>query len=220
MDWLPLLVLFGGTGLAAWWMYRGMGAPALFPADTSAGVDQDPSVSPVSEPAGWPSTQVSQVSAPVSSTSSSPAPIVLANSVSPAGQARIKQFEGLKLTRYGDAGHYDIGYGHQLQPGENFTTITPSIAEQLFQSDVSAIETAMNSVITTELTQNEYDAIADLIYNIGIDAFRNSTMLKYLNAGDISAAQTQFPQWVHSSGVVNANLVARRRSDAALFGSA
>jgi len=74
-----------------------------------------------------------------------------------------------------------IGYGHVVLPGETFTRITEEQADQLLRKDVGIAENCINNYVKVTLSQNQFDALASLIFNIGINAFINSTMLKELN---------------------------------------
>lgn len=55
--------------------------------------------------------------------------------------------------------------------------------------------------------------LTSLAYNIGIEAFRNSTLLKMLNAGDYLGAADQFPRWNKAQGKVMPGLVTRRAAE-------
>lgn len=55
--------------------------------------------------------------------------------------------------------------------------------------------------------------LTSLAYNIGIEAFRNSTLLKLLNAGDYLGAADQFPRWNKAQGKVMPGLVTRRAAE-------
>jgi lysozyme len=63
------------------------------------------------------------------------------------------------------------------------------------------------------LTQNQFDALVSLVFNIGGGAFRKSTLLKKLNAGDIQGAADQFLVW--NKGTVNGKRVVLRGSPCA-----
>ena len=57
-------------------------------------------------------------------------------------------------------------------------------------------------------------SIIDMIYNLGADALRGSTLLRLANAGDLAGACAQMPRWVHGTvdgkRAVQPGLVARR----------
>jgi hypothetical protein len=72
-------------------------------------------------------------------------------------------------------------------------------------------------VVKVPLTQNQFDALVSLVYNIGQTAFSNSTLLKKLNAKDYQGAADQFLRWNKGGGKVMKGLVRRREAERALF---
>lgn len=129
----------------------------------------------------------------------------------------IKNFEGFSPTPYRDARGFSIGYGHFILPGENLTNVTEDQASQLLAQDTSAAQSAVSNYVSVPLTQNQNDALVSLAYNIGINAFKNSTLLKKLNAGDYQGAADQFAVWRLSQGTVVPTLIARRAAERDLF---
>jgi lysozyme len=140
---------------------------------------------------------------------------------SPNGFALLESFEGFSPAIYLDNGHPCIGYGCDLTPEEAAQyagqTITRQEAEALLSTRVAPIETEINQSVIVPLTQNQFDALVSLTYNIGQEAFRESTLLQLLNQGEYVSAADQFMRWDHENGVENANLKARRAKEAALF---
>lgn len=154
--------------------------------------------------------------------------ILVPMNVSPEGQAFIRSFEQLRLNRYNDAGHAAIGWGHQIKPGDGIgNTIDAGTAEALFQSDIEDAARTINSAVKVELTQRQFDALADLVFNIGPTNFLHggpnhgpSTILVMLNAGNFAGAAGQFQRWIYSQGRVNTTLVGRRAREAQRFATA
>jgi len=143
-------------------------------------------------------------------------------SVGQSASGYISKFEGFSRTAYPDAGHMSIGYGHQIQPGEDFSGgITQSRALQLLARDTAAASNAVSRLVKTHLNANQLAALTDLVYNIGSGAFSNSTLLKDLNAGDFSAAAGQFARFnkvlTPRGYAASADLSARRASERDLF---
>lgn len=135
-----------------------------------------------------------------------------------AGLAHLKQFEGLRLQPYKDsAGLWTIGYGHLLKPGEWWDSITEQFATQLLADDVGTAEDAVNSLVKVPMTQPQFDALVSFVYNVGVGAFRRSTLLRKLNAGDYAGAAGQFPLWRNAGGRLVQGLVNRRAAEVALF---
>ena len=130
--------------------------------------------------------------------------------------------EGNKLKRYKDsAGYWTIGVGHKLLPDETYTTITAQQSLNLLRKDVSIAEKAINNNVKVPLNQNQYDALVAFVFNVGVYAFEESTMLKKLNAYDYSGALAEFPRWnketIDGVKVVNAGLIKRRAHEQELF---
>lgn len=145
------------------------------------------------------------------------------------GIALIKSEEGFSATAYPDgktatgAQLYSIAYGHQIVSGDGLTPksiVSPERAEQILRADIASREIAIRQSVRVPLTQNQFDALVSLSYNIGIGAFKSSTLVKRLNERNYQAALAEFAVWNKSGGKVNPVLVARRQREQQLFASA
>lgn len=137
------------------------------------------------------------------------------------GRKLIENFEGLRLTTYRDQrGIPTIGYGHTGADVFEGQTITQEDADNLLAIDLHHAEQVIYNNVIDPLNQNEFDALVSLIYNIGGGAFKSSTLLKLLNAGDFLGASSQFLVWDKTNGVTNQGLLNRRNMERALFLSA
>ena len=173
--------------------------------------------------AGWPSlsdpfaaiTGMIQGTEADQGTASAP----MGGRLSQAGLDAIKAREGFSATPYPDHKGYSIGYGHLMGVFDRRESITKEEAEILLLSDVSWAEDAVNAAITAPLTQAQFDALVSLAFNIGADAFKRSTLVKRINAGDAGAV-SEFARWNMASGKVHPGLVARRAAEAEQFRSA
>jgi lysozyme len=134
------------------------------------------------------------------------------------GLSLTEQFEGCRLTAYQDqVGVWTIGYGHtgsDVTPG---LTVTQDQAQALLAKDVGSAATCVNDVVAIKLTQDEFDALVDFVFNLGIQAFTGSTLLRDLDSGDLTAAAAQFDLWDRAGGAVVAGLLRRRQAETALF---
>jgi len=137
------------------------------------------------------------------------------------GLSLTESFEGLVLTAYQDqVGVWTVGYGHtgsDVTPG---LTITQEQAQDLLAQDVSGAVACVNNAVTVSLTQNQFDALVDFVFNLGCGAFTGSTLLRNLNAGDFAGAAAQFNRWDRAGGQVVAGLLRRRQAETALFTAA
>lgn len=140
--------------------------------------------------------------------------------ISENGIELIKRFEGLKLNSYKcPAGVWTIGYGHTGKDVTAGLKINADTAEKLLDKDIESICYPALSQVKVPLTQNQFDALCSLIFNIGQNNFLSSTMLKLLNAGKYRQASQQFGRWVFSNHVKLSGLVKRREAECLLFNS-
>jgi lysozyme len=138
-------------------------------------------------------------------------------SISPAGIALIQAHEGLRLTAYRDAGGvWTIGYGSTGGVRRGMTITRDQAVLRLYH-DLDTAESAVNSRVTVPLSQPQFDALVSLVFNIGGGAFRKSTLLQKLNAGDYAGAANEFNRWVKAKGRVLPGLVTRRAAERSLF---
>lgn len=143
-------------------------------------------------------------------------------SISKAGINLITSFEDLKLDAYDDGtGTWTIGFGTTVYPNgirvQQDDHCTIEQAKSFFQHDLRRFQKAVNKAVLVTLSQNQFDALVSLSYNIGQNAFKNSTLLKYLNAGDYQAAADQFLVWNKGGGQILKGLVRRREVERTLF---
>lgn len=135
----------------------------------------------------------------------------------------IRVSEGLSLTPYQDAASYwTVGYGHKMNELDPVMGITYQDAERLLLEDVVKAEKAVNELtFEVSLTQGQFDALVDFVYNLGATALAESTLLKRLKAGDLSGAAGEFLRWVHADvggKVVELDgLMKRRLAERSLF---
>lgn len=134
------------------------------------------------------------------------------------GLELIKHFEGFRATRYRDkAGHWTIGYGHKIRPGENFTTITEKQAEALLIKDIKYAEGAVKRLVEVPLSPNQYAALVSFVYNLGEGNFANSTLLARLNEGDYHSVPVEMKRWNKVNKRTSAGLKRRRSAEVKLF---
>jgi lysozyme len=92
---------------------------------------------------------------------------------------------------------------------------TPEQCDLLFDRDCKEFEKALNDLVKVPLTEDELAALASFIYNCGINALRQSTLLKRINARASDAEiQYQFRRWTNGG---LPGLVKRRNYEASLW---
>jgi lysozyme len=144
------------------------------------------------------------------------------NSASNNQKNRTKQRESLRLSPYRDdnasttAIEYSIGYGHQIQSADAWMMngITEAQADDIFNRDAEKIEIAIAKSVTVPLNQNQFDALWDFTYNVGIDAFYHSTLLKKINSNaGADEIRAEFERWIYAGNVFNQGLKDRRTEE-------
>jgi lysozyme len=148
-----------------------------------------------------------------------------------AGIALMKEFEGYARVLPGGrvqayqcpAKVWTIGFGStgvdpfnggQIRQG---TIWTDAQALERFRQHLAEFEREVNRAVTAPTTQNQFDAMVSLVYNIGAGAFRGSTLLRLHNGRNYAAAEREFARWNRAGGKVLAGLTRRRAAEAALY---
>ncbi len=122
--------------------------------------------------------------------------------MSARGRAALVRREGRRLRAYRDSvGVWTIGVGHTgraapppVTPG---MTITAAEADALLEADLAPFEAAVAGAVRRPVTQNQFDAMVSLAFNIGVKGFVGSTVLHKVNEGEPTAAADAFLMWVH-----------------------
>ncbi|NWG70954.1 MAG: lysozyme [Parvularculaceae bacterium] len=133
----------------------------------------------------------------------------------------IKGYEGLRMSAYyAPSEQWTVGYGH-VATARHGMSVTESEAERLLREDVKPIEALLAETVRAPLNQNEHDALTSLIFSIGADNWRRSTVLRKLNSGDKLGAAQAFELWtrarVNGELVSLDGLVRRRAAEKSLF---
>lgn len=133
----------------------------------------------------------------------------------------IQNFEGFAPTLTDDVGHAMIGFGCDLSVLEAKKyigkTITKEEAVTLLLSRLQPVVEFINKVVLTPLTQNQFDALCDFVYNVGAGNFYGSTLLKKLKQSDYVGAAEEFVKWNMAGGKVIPGLTKRRLQEKTLF---
>ena len=141
--------------------------------------------------------------------------------VSRAAIELIKRFEGYRrnAAQLPD-GRWTIGYGHTLTARQG-AQVSEDDAEALLIYDLIAVAHVVNEQTYAPLTQNQFDALCAFAFNIGLDAFRGSSVVKRINEGDLVQAAFGMELWrkadFQGERIVIDALVRRRAAEKALF---
>jgi len=133
----------------------------------------------------------------------------------------IKRFEGYRGSAAQLAnGRWTIGYGHTLTAREG-ATVSLQDAEALLLYDLIPVAHAINEHTYTPLTQNQFDALASFVFNIGAENFQRSAVLRRINEGALIQAACSMEMWRKADfggeRIVIDALVRRRSAEKNLF---
>ena len=143
--------------------------------------------------------------------------ILLYMQLSNKGHDLLKYFEGCELEAYQDSvGVWTIGYGHTKGVHEGMV-ITQEQAEQMLLDELKEYEGYVEDMVEVELTQEQFDALVVWVYNLGPTNFKNSTLLKRINAGNFEDVPYQMKRWNKAGGKVLLGLERRREAEAKMF---
>ena len=143
-----------------------------------------------------------------------------------------RKIYGLSNVAYVDSEHKKIiGIGHLLSAEELLTSkiringqyidyslgITTKQCYNLCKQDLERVCEAVDEIIDVDLSQNQFDALVIFCYNVGINAFRESMLVKLLNQGEYDNVPEQLLKWNKAGGKVVNGLTNRRKAEIKLW---
>ena len=142
--------------------------------------------------------------------------------ISDTGLRLIKAFEGFRSEDTTlVTGIRVVGYGHRLSADDEPSNMSRLEAEELLLEDLEPIEVLINDEVHAPLTQGQYDALCSLGFNIGLDALRQSDIVRALNNGRVLDAANGFDVWrkatINGETYVVDALMRRRTAEKSLF---
>jgi lysozyme len=145
------------------------------------------------------------------------------NELDENGFAFLADHEGLRLSVYADSvGVFTIGYGSTYYADGTHVAkgdpdITKEQAQQLFNDTSKQYADAVSLSTKPALTQNQFNALFSLCYNIGTGGFKNSTVLKVINGESDADLRDSWLLWDKAGGKVNSGLNQRRIDEYDLY---
>jgi len=140
--------------------------------------------------------------------------------VSSNARMMIKEFEGFREAAYLDsASVWTIGYGNTYYNDGTLVkkgdTITRADADILFNDVLQSFANDIDELIHQEINDCQFGALVSLSYNIGITAFRKSTLLRKINIDSTDPSiQKEFLKWVRAGSKTVNGLIKRRQKEA------
>lgn len=137
-----------------------------------------------------------------------------------------KDSEGFVGELYNDAANYcTIAFGHLIklapcdgtEPAEFLQGVTEVQGTELLVKDMRKSQLSVMRHVEAELTDGQYAALCDFVFNVGGGNFRKSTLLKVINADNFPGVPFQLRRWVKAGGRELKGLKTRREKEIALF---
>jgi lysozyme len=148
------------------------------------------------------------------------------------GKRLLSEWEGVETRVYRDvAGLPTIGVGHLLTkdemtsgkiwirgaPVDYANGLTQQQVMDLLGQDLEKFEQTVNESVKVQLNQNQFDALVSFTFNVGPNAFKNSTLLKLLNQSQYQEVPNQLRRWVYAGGQIVRGMVNRRENEIKLW---
>ncbi len=125
------------------------------------------------------------------------------------GYLLITKHEGLSLKPYlCPAKIPTIGYGNTYYPdGKRVTLLDKDITKQqafdMFKEIANRFAKRVDALVTSNINQNQFNALVSFAYNVGTGNFSSSTLLKKVNRNpDDLTIKDEFLRWNKAGGKV------------------
>jgi len=109
-----------------------------------------------------------------------------------------------------------VGYNHTLNVF-NGLAMTEQVADTILEQTLTTIQTNLFKVVKVRLNPNQITALILLIFDIGLQAFKNSNLLANLKAGDFKSASYGFLIFNKNGRVVSVKVARRRAVERNIF---
>ena len=140
------------------------------------------------------------------------------------GYLLITKFEGLRLKPYlCSAKIPTIGHGNTYYPdGKRVTLLDKDITKQqafdMFKEVANRFAKRVDTLVTSNLNKNQFNALVSFAYNVGTGNFSSSTLLKKVNKNPNDfTIKDEFLKWNKAGGKVLNGLTNRRNEEAILY---
>ena len=141
-----------------------------------------------------------------------------------AGYDLICSFEGLSLKPYLDSIKVPtIGYGNTYYlDGKRVTMLDASItkdqAKEMFKIIADKFASKVSSLVSSTITQNQFNALVSFAYNVGTGNFQSSTLLKKVNKNpNDTSIRLEFLKWNKAGGKIIPGLTNRRNKESKIY---
>ncbi len=137
-----------------------------------------------------------------------------------------KFMEGFRSLPYHDVAHFcTIGYGHLIkqarcngtEPAEFRNGISEPRGSEILVGDMEQAQIAVLTKTKVPLSEGQYAALCDFVYNVGTGNFAKSSLLTAVNKQQFDRVPAQFRRWSKATGRVIKGLKVRNEERIKLF---
>jgi len=89
--------------------------------------------------------------------------------------------------------------------------------EELLTSDMGSVRQSVTALVTVQMSDGQYGALCDFVFNVGSKNFSTSTLLRVINSKRNDRVPTQFRRWIMANGTELSSLKVRREHEISLF---
>lgn len=112
---------------------------------------------------------------------------------------------------------WTVGYGATGPDIGPHTRWAKDHAERWLTERVTRDADRVNALVKVQLAEHQLTAVLSFVYNVGLGAFSDSTLLRMINRGNFAGAADQFLRWVYSGGERMRGLETRRQREREIF---
>jgi lysozyme len=125
----------------------------------------------------------------------------------------VAKWEGLELAAYLDPVRVPtICYGST--EGVKLGQVkTQAECDALLAAELGVFMRGVDAAVKVPMPETRRAALTSFAYNVGLENFRRSTLLRLLNAGQTAAACNELRRWVYAKGIKLKGLVRRREAE-------
>lgn len=123
----------------------------------------------------------------------------------------IQYVEGVKYKPYYDVGGVlTVCYGYTGNDIDKNKTYTEQECHQLLENDLAGVKLKVDSLIKVDVPDTTRAALYSFAYNVGTNAFAESTLLEKMNSGNRKEACAELKRWINANGKPWKGLITRR----------
>jgi len=111
--------------------------------------------------------------------------------------------EGKRYLPYDDGyGNMTIGIGHLIKEGEVFDhKLSDEEVYELYRKDVGIAEARVKKAVLVEISQNIFDVLVDMAFNMKYFSFMNSSVVRFINEGKLNQARERLPLYCKAKNI-------------------